>query len=597
MKAIILAAGYGNRMRPLTDKCHKTMLKIGDQTIIERIIDGLVANEVTDIMFVTGYRGQELTQYLTDRYPDLNLSFVHNARYRQTNNIFSLSLAFDQVTFDDDVMLIESDLIYEPAVIDRVIRSKHANVALVDRFRSGMDGTVVTVENQVITNVIPPHLQPDNFDFSDKFKTLNIYRFSKEFCASTFKKLLHYYANAIDDNCYYELILGILIYMQRETVHAEILDEERWAEVDDPNDLSIADFVFNDSSRRPLLEKSYGGFWNYDVIDFCYIRNMYFPTDAMISEMRNNLPELIRNYGSVQPLLNRKAAYFLLCNEQNVNVLNGASQAYPMLQSRFEGKRVLLASPTFGEYTRIFPHHECYDDKVGLDRDQIEGGCEKCELIVIVNPNNPTGSVLPSDWIHQLAAERPDKTFLVDESFIEFSPYESVIRQLEKQPLDNVIVIKSLSKSLGMPGLRLGYLYACDIQFNEFVRAHIPIWNLNSLAEFALETMLKHRNVLDQSYAHTIRDREVFAKALGNGDVIEEVYPSAGNFILISLESDVIGTVDLVETLLSRHGTFVHDSSSKFDAPGKYFRFAVRLPAENAHLASLLTRSNLCPSS
>ena len=593
MKAIILTAGYGNRMRPLTDKCHKTMLKIGDQSIIERIIDGLVANDVTNITFVTGYRAQELTQYLTDRYPDLNLSFVHNDRYRQTNNIFSLSLAFDKVTFDDDVMLIESDLIYESAVIDRIIRSKHANVALVDRFRSGMDGTVVTVENKVITNVIPPHLQGDNFNFSDKFKTLNIYRFSKEFCGSTFKKLLHYYANAIDDNCYYELILGILIYMQRETVHAEILDGERWAEVDDPNDLSIADFIFNDSSRRPLLENSYGGFWNYDVIDFCYIRNMYFPTDAMISEMRNNLPELIRNYGSVQPLLNRKAGYFLLCNDQNVNVLNGASQAYPMLRARFEGKQVLLPSPTFGEYARIFPRHECYGDKVGFDRDQIERGCSTSELIVIVNPNNPTGSVLPSDWIYQLAAERPGKTFLIDESFIEFSPFGSIIGELEKEPLGNVIVIKSLSKSLGMPGLRLGYLYAHNSEFNEFVRAQLPIWNLNSLAEFALETMLKHRTALEQSYDHTIRDREAFAKALGNSDVVEKVYPSGGNFILVSLKSDMINTVDLVDVLLSRHGIFVHDSSSKFDATGEYFRFAVRLPDENAHLASLLTMSNL----
>ena len=593
MKAIILAAGYGNRMRPLTDDCHKTLLKIADRTIIERIIDGLCANGVRDVMFVTGYRAEELTSFLKVRYPDMPFSFVHNARYRQTNNVYSLSLAFDQIDINDDIMLIESDLVYDPSVIERVIRSKHANAALVDRFRSGMDGTVVTVENQVITNVIPPHLQGPAFDFTDKFKTLNIYKFSKAFCASTFKKLLTYYANVIDDNCYYEMILGILIYMQRETIHAEILQGERWAELDDPNDLSVAEFIFNHASRRPILEGAFGGFWNYDITDFCYIRNMYFPSDAMISEMRNNLSQLVGNYGSTQALLNRKTAYFLLCREQNVNVLNGASQIYPLIRSRFADKKVLLPSPTFGEYPRIFPNHDRYSDQIGFDRQQIEQRCDHCEVAVFVNPNNPTGSVLPTDWIYNLAARYQDKTFLVDESYIDFSDYPSIIRLLEKNPLENVIVIKSLSKSLGMPGIRLGYVYSYNESMNEFVKANIPIWNLNSLAEYVLEIMLKHRTSIEQSYTDTIKDREAFAAALLQGDLVEKVFPSAANFILVSLKQADLDNRDPTDVLLSKHGIFIHNASNKFGAERKYYRFAVRLPRENAHLAGLLNKASL----
>ena len=182
MKAIILAAGYGNRMRPLTDNLHKTLLSVCGTTIIGGIVDGLVDNGVRDLVVVTGYRDTELSGWLAAAYPHLSIQYVHNDRYRETNNIYSMALAFEQTVIDDDIILIESDLIYEPTVIKRLIASKEKNVALVDRYGRGMDGTVVTVENGVISSVIPPHLQDEKFDFSDKYKTLNIYKFSKEFC-------------------------------------------------------------------------------------------------------------------------------------------------------------------------------------------------------------------------------------------------------------------------------------------------------------------------------------------------------------------------------------------------------------------------------
>ena len=157
------------------------------------------------------------------------------------------------------MILVESDLLYEPSVITKLLKSEHPNVALVDTYRTGLDGTVVSVSaDNVITQVIPSSLQSANFDFSDKFKTLNIYKFSAEFCSTTFRKLLGYYARIIDDNCYYELILGILIYMQQVQIHAETLDGELWAEVDDPNDLRAATFTFVPSSRRQRLESSFG---------------------------------------------------------------------------------------------------------------------------------------------------------------------------------------------------------------------------------------------------------------------------------------------------------------------------------------------------
>ena len=587
MKAIILAAGYGNRMRPLTDSCHKTMLKVAGKTIICRIIDGLVENGIEDIVVVTGYRADELTAYLRECYPQLSFQFIHNSKYRETNNIYSMALAFEHINIDSDIILIESDLLYQPEVIRRLINSPYKNAALVDKYRIGMDGTVVTVENSVITNVIPPHLQSESFDFSDKYKTLNIYKFSMEFCNTSFKKLLIYYANVIDRNCYYELILGILIYMQRETIHAEIVQGENWSEVDDPNDLQVAEFDFNEN-RKEILEHAFGGYWNYHFTDFCFIRNMHFPNASIISEMKNVLTDLMHNYGSRQELLDRKMAWFLLCDEKRVTALNGASQIYPILGSKFGSSPALIPYPSFGEYSRIFNNFDTYKDDGDFDVDEIEQKAINAECITFVNPNNPTGTLLDTEWIYSFAARFPQKKVLVDESFIEFSGVPSVVTLLEKKPLPNIMVIKSLSKSLGVPGIRLGYFYCCNQEMNSYVKQNIPIWNMNSIAEHYLELILKHRIALNSSFEQTISDRTEFAAALSSVPYVDKVYRSAANFLLVRLKGDVAFADRLSRYLLSEKSIFIKDVSSKFSDGAGYFRFAVRLQAENQELVKYL---------
>lgn len=588
MQAIILTAGFGRRMRPLTDTIHKTLLPVGDRTILEWIVDGLAAQRISRITVVTGYRAAEVRAFLMARYPDQPITYIHNPRFAQTNNIYSLALALNQTAIDDDVLLIESDLVFDPKVLTRIMASQHENVALVDHYRPGMDGTVVEVVDGVVRSVIPPHLQGAQFDFSDKYKTLNIYRFSQAFCAGPFKKLLTYYADVIDDNAFYELALGILIYVGRAVIHAEVLDGERWAEIDDPNDLAVAQFEFDTAARRRLLQQTHGGYWNYDLLDFAYLRNMYFPTHAVLAELRNSLPALVQNYGSAQAVLDRKLAYFLNCDPTRLTVLNGASQAFPPLRSRLAGQRLLIPAPTFGEYSRLFPDAACYRDQVGIDPAEVEARSAACDGIVLVNPNNPTGSLLPSGWIYDLAARHPAKTVIVDESFIEFSEQPSLLPQLESDPLPNVILLKSLSKTLGAPGLRLGYLYTADRALRGQMLATLPVWNLNSLAEHFLEIILKHRPAIEASYRQTQQDRTAFAGQLAQLRSVAQVYPSGGNFLLIALRCRPTDLPALADRLLQRHRIYVKSVAERFTNAAALVRVAVRLPAENARLAAAL---------
>ncbi len=582
MKAIILAAGIGNRMMPLTQESHKTLLKIGGTSIIDRIINSLRANNIFEIVIVTGYLKNQLINHITHTHNDINFKFVNNPRFKETNNIFSLSMAFEQIEIDQDILLIESDLIYSDGIITKAIKSNYQNVALVSPYKIGLDGSVVQVQNNQVVNIYPPHLQDEKFDFTDKFKTLNIYKFSKDFCSNEFKKLLNYYANFIDDNCYYELILGILLYMQKTTINCEIVENKKWAEVDDPNDLSLAEFQFNTDSKTELLQNSFGGYWNYDIIDFCFIRNMYFPSKAMIAEIKNYAPLLLTNYGSKQTILNEKLSYVLQYNKERLIVLNGATQIYPILKNIFKNKKVLIPNPTFGEYEKIFEDHITYDDKVGFDKQEIESKIKLADIIVFVNPNNPTASILSSDWLFDISLKNPDKIIIIDESFIEFSEEKSIIELLKNKELANVIVIRSMSKNYGLPGVRLGFIYTSDSSLHEQISSNIPVWNLNSIAEFYLEIILKNKISLLESFEKTKKDRKDFILNLKKIDLIEEVYPSGANFILFRIKSTSINLNFLLNFLINEYNIFIKDVSQKMNIPDKYFfRVAVRLPNEN----------------
>jgi histidinol-phosphate/aromatic aminotransferase/cobyric acid decarboxylase-like protein len=492
----------------------------------------------------------------------------------------------NSIEIDDDVLLIESDLIYEGRVLERILRSPHPNVALLDRFRSGMDGTVVKVADGIVTDIIPPYRQDAGFDFSDKFKTLNIYKFSRDFCRTSFRQLLSYYTKVIDENSYYELVLGILIYLQKETIHAEILDGEQWAEVDDPNDLHVAEFVFNPEGRREILEETFGGYWNHGVLDFAFIRNMYFPTTAVLSELRSALPALVQNYGSRQRVLDKKLAYFLRCPAERLVLLNGAAQAYPFLRERFAAGGVAIPEPTFGEYPRHFGESHVYADRGAIDLAAVEAAARGARSVVFVNPNNPTGTLVPTEALHDFAARHPQQKVIVDESFIDFAGGPSLLDRLEERPLQNVLVLKSLSKALGVPGLRLGFAYSPDTALAAALRDSLPIWNLNSIAEHFLEVILKHRTALADSFARTRRDRDAFAARLARLPRVDRVYPSAGNYLLVTFQDDP-RLASLATALLARHAIYVKEVTSKLD--GRFaLRLAVRFPEENELVAARL---------
>jgi len=576
-------------MRPLSDTRHKALLEVDGITVLERMVSSLIEVDVSEILIVTGYRAESVRKVLDETFPDAPIRFLHNERWQTTNNIVSLSQAFENLEFDQDVILIECDLVFDPRILAAL--DLPGNVALVSPYGAGMDGTVVTVEHGIITAVHPPHVQGAEFDYGSALKTLNIYKFDRTFCAEVFRNLLHYYATAVDDNCYYELVLGMLISMGHDAVRAVVVDSDRWSEIDDPNDLEVARFAFEPEARLDHISRTHGGYWNHDLLDFGHPSNTAFPPPAMLAAMRHALPDLIANYGSTQGILDQKLAYVLKCSAERLRCLNGASQGFPLLAEWWSDRPVLLPRPTFLEWPAAFPEHEIYEDRPGFDLKAVASQACPGAVLVIVNPNNPTGTVVSTEEILTLAQARPDIEIVLDESFIAFSGQPPAVEFLEKKSLPNVTVLTSLGKAYGIPGLRLGALYCGNPELHRWIGERLPIWNTNAVAEFFLETVLKYRAEFDQSLSQTRHQRTELAERLNRLPLFDRVFPSEANFLLVRLaEPDPEAGQRLAQAVLAEDRIVLKDVSDRFPDDRAYLRLTVRTEEENQRLIDVLNR-------
>ena len=162
--------------------------------------------------------------------------------------------------------------------------------------------------------------------------------------------------------------------------------------------------------------------------------------------------------------------------------------------------------------------------------------------MIVVNPNNPSGVTVATQSLYDAAARTPDTTFLVDESFLVFSGQPSLIRLLEAGPLDNVVILTSLGKSLGVPGLRLGYLYTSNAEWRRQFEGHMPIWGVNALAEFFLDELtIKFRTDLEKSIALTVSEWARMRRLLEELPSVRMVHDSGGNFLLVQLAGEGSG--------------------------------------------------------
>ncbi len=600
MQAIILAAGMGKRLKELTSNKTKCMVKVNGVSLIDRMLHQIEKYSLNRIVIVVGYEGQHLMDYIGTLGIKTPIIFVNNPIYDKTNNIYSLALAKDYLK-EDDTLLFESDLIFEDAVIDELLSDPRETLALVDKYESWMNGTCLRVDEN---DNIKDFISGKNVQYKevvDYYKTVNIYKFSRGFSEKIYIPFLDAYENALGNNEYYEQVLKVITMLDDPEIKAKRLNGEKWYEIDDVQELDIAEALFceDPAKRVKLIEQRYGGFWRFPkLVDYCYLVNPYFPPHMMVEEMIASFQTLLTQYPSGQRVNSLLAWNYFNIHQENIVVGNGAAELIKSLLGFFDGKTGFIR-PTFEEY----PHRFCKENSVFFDvsakdysytADDIMGFFteNKVDNLVIINPDNPSGNYISkADMLRLVEWGKTNSVNIVlDESFIDFAddPDSSLLVQKIISDNPHLYLMKSISKSYGVPGLRLGILASGNKEIIAEIKKDVSIWNINSFAEFYMQIYIKYIKDYEKAKELFRKERARFVEKLSETEGIR-VLPSQANFLLIELTSGITA-FELTEKLLNRHNILIKDLTSKL-GNDRFIRIAVKDTAENDKFLGALKES------
>ena len=602
MQVIILAAGMGRRLGELTQDNTKCMVTVNGVRLIDRLLRQLVSvsNPLHRIVIVIGYEGKKLKEYLGNSYQHIPLEYVENPIYNKTNNIYSLFLAKEELAYDD-TLLVESDLIFEDGVFEKVLSNPFPNLAVVAKYESWMDGTMVVLdgENNIVTFV--PKSAFSYNDVERYYKTANIYKFSRDFSVTKYIPFLEAYSKAMGTNEYYESVLRVLSMLDKTGLKGLPIDNMKWYEIDDVQDLDIAETLFATDGKTKQLryQQRYGGYWRFPhLLDFCYLVNPYFPTERMRNELRASFDTLLSEYPSgmkVNTLLMSK--YFNIYQDY-VCIGNGAAELIKTLMEQLTGK-LGVVYPTFEEYPNrkdkntlvlYIPNNRDFRYTVKELEEYFED--KDISSLLLINPDNPSGNFISCEDVLSLAtwAKIRNIRLIVDESFVDFSMGSVSNTLLLNSILDsfsNLVVIKSISKSYGVPGLRLGVLATSDASLVQIIRKDVAIWNINSIAEYYMQIFGKYEKDYLEACQKFIAERERFYMELQKIPFLR-VIPSKANYFLCEI-MEKYSSSELVGALLESANILIKDCSMKFGFEHKnYIRIAVRNEQENNKLLSAL---------
>lgn len=583
---MILAAGLGSRLGKVTRSTPKALIKVNGISILERLMSQCVQNGVVRFTIVTGYMASAIEEAVKLMNLDCEVDFLHNADYGSTNNIVSLELAFNHLSKSgfgaSNLLLLECDVLVDNDAFAELCAASGTNVALVSPFDVGMDGTVVRLDHEgFVSEFISGTKQGPDFDYGSTFKTVNLYQMNSALWHGKLKDLLSWYIKSHGSSGYYENVIGMAAYASGLELLGMVISPTSWSEIDDRNDLRIAEFRFLEGKRDHFYSRSHGGYWDFDAIDFSYLRNMYFPPPALIAQLRKQMLPALQNYGSSQIILDQKMSWWLDANSEDVVALPGLASIYPHLQSEFDNEGTLIPQPTFGEYPGRFPRAKVYPESLkieSLKKAFLE--YQVLSTVVIVNPNNPSGELRSSQELLDLARSFPEVLFIIDESFLPFSDETSLLTMAEDAD-DNILVLASLSKNMGVPGLRIGYAWSKNRSLIAKIRRAQPVWGLSSVAEIFLTLALKFKKDYITSLSQSASDKAEFEILLAEVPGSNVVPRVAGNFALVEFRSiKGHGISEFCEAMLRRK-ILVKEVSAKLNVEHMVLRVAVRLPEEN----------------
>lgn len=348
--------------------------------------------------------------------------------------------------------------------------------------------------------------------------------------------------------------------------------------------------------EEDLLKKyysRYGGFWEYPkLLDFCYLVNPYFTRSKIIDEMEANFRTLVSEYPAGMNVNSKLASECWNVKQEYIIPGNGAAELIKILMENLDGK-VGVVRPTFEEYPNRLPeervitfvpqHHEFrYDEN---DLMEYFVGEHRVDTLLLVNPDNPSGNFISKAGVLKLAewTKQQGMRFILDESFVDFSEGYQNNTCLENKLLENnphMFVMKSISKSYGVPGLRLGILCSANVGEIARMKKQVSIWNINSFAEFFMQIYPKYREEYVKACDQFVKTRADFEEKLKNISFIK-VMPSQANYFFLEVLPP-FNPKQLCAILLKDYNILASACLAKKGIePNRYIRIAVRNHSDN----------------
>ena len=599
MQAIILAAGMGKRLGEYTRNNTKCMVPVNGTPLIDRMLNQLSRLNLNRVVIVVGYEGKKLMEYVGEERNGLRIEYIENSVYDRTNNIYSLALAKEKMQ-EDDTLLLESDLIFEDSMLSLLLDNPFPNLALVAKYETWMDGTMVCIDKDCnIVNFVTK--AAFNYHHIDQYyKTVNIYKFSRTFSRDKYIPFLEAYTKAVGNNEYYENVLRIITFLNSEELKAIPVGHRKWYEIDDKQDLDIAEALFSDTDA--LLKRyytRYGGFWRFpQMLDFCYLVNPYFRRSKIIDEMEANFRTLLGEYPSGMKVNTLLASKCWGVKEEYIIPGNGAAELIKTLMENVTGTLGVIR-PTFEEYPNRIEEDQVVafipqnrDFRYTADDLMDYYGAHPVDNLLLINPDNPSGNFIPLTGLFRLArwCEERGTRLIVDESFVDFGEEwesSSLLHDAHLENFPHMTVMKSISKSYGVPGLRLGILASADMELIAKMKKQVSIWNINSFAEFFMQIFNKYEKDYKRACQKFIEVRAAFLAQLRTIPFLH-VMPTQANFVLCEVQSPYTAN-DLAQQLLKKHDILVSACSAKKGiAPNRYVRLAVRSREDNERLIEAL---------
>lgn len=586
MRAVILAAGLGTRLKPLTDKAPKCLTEVNGKPILVNMLENLEKAGIKNTDIVVGYLADAIKDKIGNKFGEMNINYVENQIYDKTNSSYSLWLAVKNL--NEDILILEGDVFFEEAILSDLMRNKNDST-VVEKYNPELDGSFVELKVNRVSDWIHKSRRKENFTKEDKFKTVNIHKFSKSFL-NTY--LLPTLSNHTEEKGGTEPIEYIMEDMVKNNAQIEAVqvEEKKWVEIDDTNDLKLAETTF----KKPTIDEirsTHGGYWRSNHIDFHYLFNHHFPTPEMYAELSAKMSTIGNYYPSNQKVLARLMSkwkdeeYF---NADNLIIGNGSSELIRYLNDHVISK-VTVPLPTFNEFVRL-PDEKINkymlkeEDKFTLDVNKLIEEIKKSnsQFAVIINPNNPVGNLTSLSDIEKIL--KTGVTLIIDEAFMSFAGRQYSAEQLIPK-YKNLIVLASCTKSIGIAGLRLAYLLTENEEVKEKIRNHMPIWNVNSLAEYVIEIFPKYKKEHAESIIKSMEDTKWFFDNLKSITYLEP-FPTHANAVFCKVNGSAR---KLAEILYDKYNLMVKEGLNQKDfKTDSYARLGVRNRKDNEKLLNAL---------